>query len=1636
MKPRLLVLLAFATALGAHAQDQQYTWEEFSVRLQRSQTVPVQGPDLLGDQINLSNGALSFEATDVELPGNDALPVRVTRKFTIGERLRPQGMMADWEIQLPNVKAQVPGNWEVGKPATGNRCTSDDVPGIPYPFALEDVWHGIFIDMPGYSGELLRTLPATTRPNDGKVYLWTGGNQIHVSCLTTTKNGSGEGFLAVAPDGTRYWFDWMAQKGGSTVKQLEILLAGRPITHFLARRNTHLYVTRIEDRFGNYVNYTYSNAWYLPARLTSISASDGRTISLSYSGDRVASISNGSRVWSYGYGTTPRSFPTLTQVTLPDASAWIIALAPLTDARIDYLRTYPGGEVIRTCFSNEEPQNSTEVLTGSVTHPSGAHGTFRMELFEHGRSSVPISCKGVRSLSTGGGTLGNDPNDDVNIYAISAYNWTLMRKTLDGPGVPSATWNYGYTPNVSYYFHPGTSYDWPVCPVGFNCGQPPCTSDSCAQASITTVNGPAGERTRYHFGNTYQYNEGKLIKVEHGLGASALSTTSYVYDLSQANQSYPARYGQSTQTSNDGFGDMYHRPLISEYTIRQNAQFSRSHSLFNVFAQPLRIRRESTLGHQVTEDYTYENNLNKWVLGQVKTVSCVSSSRPGCSASPLLRETVFDPVHALPQTESRFGQTFRTLGWDTTAAVTSGQRGTLSSVTDGRGYTTTLMDWYRGVPRTIRYPATPEAPSGATRSAIVNALGQITQVTDELGYATGYSYDAMGRLSNIAWPTGDSTVWSSTSRSFVKVNVAEFGLPAGHWRLTESTGNRVKDTYYDGLWRPVLTRERDAASSATTRYVKRSFDAWGRETFVSYPSASSFPGTGTWTLYDALGRPTSVSQDSELGLLTTSTQYLPGFRTQVTNPRGYQTNTWYQAFDQPTFDAPTSLSEPGGVTTTISRDAFGKPLTVTRSGTWSGTWQSLTRSFVYTPQQRLCKRIDPESGATLLDYDAAGNLLWSARSTSLTSTASCQTGSVGASIKSQRGYDARSRLSWISHPAFTAGENFTYYADGALHTASTTDGGTWTYAYNKRRLPTSETLTLGARTFALGYGYTSLGDLATLSYPSGLSVGFAPNALGQPQQAGVHASGASYHPGGQLAGFTYGNGLIHSQTLNARGLPQRIRDRSGAASRLDYTYSYDAHGNVTSLLDGVNANEDRSLAYDARDRPISATAPNIYGAEIYEYDIQDNVRRVAGYPNGLGGYVQDHRYQYDTNQRLSRIDNELGVPQWYFSSNGFGEALTRTGHGQTWNYQWNAAGRMTRADRIHAGSTWEDYVYDAHGHRTRSTRNTGTTRHQIYSRAGQLLYVEDTRDNQRIDYIHLNGKLVAQRSRPISGSTATLTYHHTDHIGSANVETNPAGAQTQRTVRMPYGAPYSGTYREGPGFAGHVTDTQTNLTYMQQRYYDPIAQRFLSPDPVDVSGTNGGNFNRYWYANNNPYKFVDPNGEASKVAWLVRLTANGMRKVARLSHEQAVQARRSELNVLGDRQQVSRQIETAAHGKDGQLRHVGHELGDGSKGLPHYQTEGVKGHAFWGKVSVAALVTANLIDKAADAAEYIPDLTPRPAEQTDIDRWNNAMGTISEATGVPTPSIRMGQDGGFQGYFRVQGRLDSKRLDEELKNKK
>lgn len=106
----------------------------------------------------------------------------------------------------------------------------------------------------------------------------------------------------------------------------------------------------------------------------------------------------------------------------------------------------------------------------------------------------------------------------------------------------------------------------------------------------------------------------------------------------------------------------------------------------------------------------------------------------------------------------------------------------------------------------------------------------------------------------------------------------------------------------------------------------------------------------------------------------------------------------------------------------------------------------------------------------------------------------------------------------------------------------------------------------------------------------------------------------------------------------------------------------------------------------------------------------------------------------------------------------------------------------------------------------------------------------------------------------------TIRYIHTDGLGSIVLVTDASRNVVERREYEPYGAVLTGI-KDGPSYAGYVTDAQTGLSYMQQRYYDPFIGRMLSVDPVTAySSGDMRHFNTYGYAYNNPYKFTDPDG--------------------------------------------------------------------------------------------------------------------------------------------------------------------------------
>ncbi|MGI4719844.1 MAG: RHS repeat-associated core domain-containing protein [Janthinobacterium lividum] len=339
----------------------------------------------------------------------------------------------------------------------------------------------------------------------------------------------------------------------------------------------------------------------------------------------------------------------------------------------------------------------------------------------------------------------------------------------------------------------------------------------------------------------------------------------------------------------------------------------------------------------------------------------------------------------------------------------------------------------------------------------------------------------------------------------------------------------------------------------------------------------------------------------------------------------------------------------------------------------------------------------------------------------------------------------------------------------------------------------------------------------------------------------------SYTPSGGIASFNYGStatGIKHSTTQNERGLPLRATDSGGVR---DDQYGYDASGNVTAILDLLPSNVgSRTMSYDGLDRLKTASAPNLWGSATYGYDALDNLTGTT-----ITGGITARATVHNINATTNRLDSITGGPPGFNVSYGYdvrGNATQRNGQ----VFEYDLGNRLKRA----VGKA--TYTYDGFKRRVSVVGTDGVTRVQVYAQDGKLLYVAPS-GRTATKYVYLRNHVLAE----VTG--AAVTYDHTDALGSPVAQTNAAGAVLSRTRYEPYGYMVAGTPRT-IGFTGHVNDNDTTLVYMQQRYYDAFAGRFLGVDPVVTDAETGGSFNRYTYANDNPYKYVDPDGRQKRSA--------------------------------------------------------------------------------------------------------------------------------------------------------------------------
>ena len=129
---------------------------------------------------------------------------------------------------------------------------------------------------------------------------------------------------------------------------------------------------------------------------------------------------------------------------------------------------------------------------------------------------------------------------------------------------------------------------------------------------------------------------------------------------------------------------------------------------------------------------------------------------------------------------------------------------------------------------------------------------------------------------------------------------------------------------------------------------------------------------------------------------------------------------------------------------------------------------------------------------------------------------------------------------------------------------------------------------------------------------------------------------------------------------------------------------------------------------------------------------------------------------------------------------------------------------------------------------------------------------------------------VACATAPHAQAGVKVTYFHNDATGTPVAASDEAGAVIWRKVFRPFGSELDNggvIARDNTiGYTGHRFDDDLDLVYAGARYYDPMIGRFLSMDPVGFQEESVHSFNKYTYANNNPYKYIDPDGRDPSLA--------------------------------------------------------------------------------------------------------------------------------------------------------------------------
>ena len=217
----------------------------------------------------------------------------------------------------------------------------------------------------------------------------------------------------------------------------------------------------------------------------------------------------------------------------------------------------------------------------------------------------------------------------------------------------------------------------------------------------------------------------------------------------------------------------------------------------------------------------------------------------------------------------------------------------------------------------------------------------------------------------------------------------------------------------------------------------------------------------------------------------------------------------------------------------------------------------------------------------------------------------------------------------------------------------------------------------------------------------------------------------------------------------------------------------------------------------------------------------------------------------------------LGISRYNLIYDTNGNLLSGFG----FTYKYNSFNQLSNVTDSTTGNLTAEYFYDADGNRIMKkgygSNGVNTTTYYVDE---SFIQISNSSGTFNETYYYDSRDLIAMKS--VNGK---MLYYHPDHLGSTTLITNSSGDNFENTFYLPFGDVLSGG-TERFGYTGKELDTETNLNYYGARYYDSYFMHFTQADSLLPNVYDPQQLNRYSYVLNNPYKYVDEEGNYAQVA--------------------------------------------------------------------------------------------------------------------------------------------------------------------------